>query len=110
MHACVDRSSATTFQMQRSKRVQVKQLNHRSLVNLLLSPAFLAAAQAESLAAWCHAQALAAFLLPRKCIVTTLYILNNGTGDLLAYLTAQPTNKMQVRSRQGQQAGSGETA
>lgn len=68
----------------------------RGVLGLLLSPAIIAVAQAQALAAWASSQALEALLLPKRAAVACLYIANVGSGDLLAYLTAQPTSKMQV--------------
>jgi hypothetical protein len=61
-----------------------------------MSPAFMAVARAHVLALWASSQALEALLLPKRIAVTCLYVLNAGSGDLLAYLSSQPTNKMQV--------------
>jgi len=66
------------------------QRHHQGVLAVLLSPAVLALTQA-------HTLALQAVLLPKRLLVTCLYVCNTGSGDLLAYLTAQPTSKMQVR-------------
>jgi hypothetical protein len=63
---------------------------HQGVLAVLLSPAILALTQG-------YALALQALLLPKRMVVTCLYLFNSGSGDLLAYLTQQPTSKMQVR-------------
>jgi hypothetical protein len=67
----------------------------KSVMAFLLSPAV---AHAQALALWAYASALETARFPRRMLVTSLYILNAASGDLLAFLTHQPTNKMQARS------------
>ena len=68
----------------------------RGVLGLLLSPAWIAVAQAQALAVWASGQAVEALLLPKRIAIMCLYVFSTGSGDLLAYLTAQPTSKMQV--------------
>lgn len=63
---------------------------HRGALSLVLSPFILALARA-------HALALGALALPRRVVVSCLYVFSTASSDLLAYLTAQPTSRMQAR-------------
>jgi hypothetical protein len=63
---------------------------HSSALAALLSPALVGVLRAQALL-------LHALLLPRRALITSLYLTSTASGDLLAWLTGQPTSKMQAR-------------
>lgn len=71
---------------------------HRGALGLLLGAPLAVALRV-------HALTLACLLLPQRMAVTSLRLFNAASGDVLAYLTGQPTPKTQVRRRRGGERG-----
>jgi hypothetical protein len=63
---------------------------HANALALLLTPALLAVVRLERAVS---ALARTALVLPKSALVASLYLASTASGDLLAWLTGQPTSK-----------------